>query len=158
MLGSLLLLLLVWVASAYALYPDPAVPCTHYVDPTNGSNSNTGLTAGSPWKTFDKIVDAPSGVGGGLDTVVWAKRRTHLVTASWNGGAWRNLREGINKGTAGHPITIQPVPGDVVTFDGAGGGNYFFDFFPNAGSVDYYYVIRDFNFVGTASSRANGIV
>jgi hypothetical protein len=111
-------------------------PCTGiaYWDWNSGDDSNTGLTTGSPVKTFQKaleVIAASNDVGGG--TVYVNAAGTHKLGS-------RNLYSfGANLYTSGHHwITVMPRPGlsrddialervstfdgDWMTFSGTGAG------------------------------------
>lgn len=83
----------------------PALANTIYVDCTNGNNSNSGTSVGSPKKTITAGIGALSGCTSAPYCELDILASTCTIGAEGNG----NNGIIINKaGTSGHPIVIQP--------------------------------------------------
>jgi hypothetical protein len=80
-----------------------SINCTHYVA-TNGSDSNNGVSAGSPWRTIQKAATA---VGAGSIVCV-------------RGGVYNEKVTIHVSGASGAYITFQNYPGERAILDGTG--------------------------------------
>lgn len=85
----------------------PIVTATDYYVAKTGSDSNNGLTTGTPWLTISRAVYA-SGIAAGSNVYVRAGTYTEKVNVY-----------GI-AGTSGNRITIQNYPGESPIIDGTG--------------------------------------
>lgn len=84
--------------------PLPEVQCTHYVDGTQGSDSNDGTSAASAWQTIQHAADAiEPGDTACIVAGTYAERT--LVERSGAPGSW---------------LTFAARPGDDVLIDGTG--------------------------------------
>ncbi len=77
-------------------------PATHWVDGTNGSDSNNGTSEVTAWKTITKAANTLT-----AGQTVYIKASTYIEQVS-----------PANSGTDDNPITYTANPGDTVIIDG----------------------------------------
>ena len=101
---GLSLLAFVFVFSYFFIISDVALAATYYVDWTAGSDSNSGRSTGSPWKTLGKVSGFSLNAG---DQVLLKRGEVwrETLTVTRNGTSANNIRFGAY-GSGANPLIL----------------------------------------------------